>query len=116
MQRLRASRAGRVLLKVVVGVVGALVVGLGIVLLPLPGPGWLVIFAGFGIWTIEFPWAKRLFHFVNRHRQRWTVWLREQPRSTRIGLGVVVLILAVAVIWLSVKVTIDEDLTFRTWL
>lgn len=43
---------------------GVLLVGLplvvvGIILLPLPGPGSLVIFAGLAVLAIEFAWAER---------------------------------------------------------
>ncbi|HEY5833624.1 TIGR02611 family protein [Streptomyces sp.] len=40
-------------------VVGLAVVIGGIILLPLPGPGWLVIFGGVAIWGTEFHWAQR---------------------------------------------------------
>ena len=46
--------------KVGVGAIGATTVGVGIVLLPLPGPGTLVILAGLGILGSEFPAARRL--------------------------------------------------------
>jgi uncharacterized protein (TIGR02611 family) len=39
---------------------GFTVVGTGIVLLPLPGPGWVVIFAGFAILASEFEFAERV--------------------------------------------------------
>jgi uncharacterized protein (TIGR02611 family) len=39
---------------------GFAVVGAGIILLPLPGPGWLVIFAGFAILASEFDFAERI--------------------------------------------------------
>lgn len=39
---------------------GFTIVGTGIVLLPLPGPGWLVIFAGFAILASEFDFAERI--------------------------------------------------------
>jgi len=29
-------------------------------MLPLPGPGWLVIFAGMALWGTEFTWAQRV--------------------------------------------------------
>lgn len=37
---------------------GALLVGTGIVLLPLPGPGFLVIFAGMVVLATEYDWAR----------------------------------------------------------
>ena len=39
---------------------GFTVVGTGIVLLPLPGPGWVIIFAGFAILASEFEFAERI--------------------------------------------------------
>lgn len=39
---------------------GFTVVGAGIVLLPLPGPGWVIIFAGFAILASEFAFAERI--------------------------------------------------------
>ncbi|MFF4243470.1 TIGR02611 family protein [Streptomyces sp. NPDC001822] len=47
-------------------VVGAAVVGTGIVLLPLPGPGWLVIFAGMAVWATEFTWAQFVLRWTRR--------------------------------------------------
>lgn len=45
---------------------GFLVVLVGIVLLPLPGPGWLVIAAGFVILSRDFAWAERTLAIVRR--------------------------------------------------
>jgi uncharacterized protein (TIGR02611 family) len=39
---------------------GFTVVIVGIILLPLPGPGWLIIFAGFAILASEFEFAERV--------------------------------------------------------
>lgn len=39
---------------------GFAVVGTGIILLPLPGPGWVIIFAGFAILATEFEFAERV--------------------------------------------------------
>lgn len=46
--------------------VGLAVVGGGVLLLPLPGPGWLVIFGGMAIWGTEFVWAQRVLHWTRR--------------------------------------------------
>jgi uncharacterized protein (TIGR02611 family) len=46
--------------KPLVFVLGFTIVATGIVLLPLPGPGWLVIFAGFAILATEFEFAERI--------------------------------------------------------
>jgi uncharacterized protein (TIGR02611 family) len=46
--------------KPLIFVLGFTVVITGIILLPLPGPGWLVIFAGFAILATEFEFAERV--------------------------------------------------------
>jgi uncharacterized protein (TIGR02611 family) len=46
--------------KAVIFVVGATVILAGIAMLILPGPGWLVIFAGLAILATEFVWARHL--------------------------------------------------------
>ena len=50
---LRAAR------KAGVAVVGGSLVGVGIVLIPLPGPGTLIVAAGMGVLATEFPAARR---------------------------------------------------------
>ncbi|MFJ4970487.1 TIGR02611 family protein [Streptomyces sp. NPDC088755] len=51
--------------------VGVFVVGLGVVvagvlMLVLPGPGWLVIFGGMAIWATEFVWAQLVLRWTKR--------------------------------------------------
>jgi tellurite resistance protein TerC len=53
--------------KVVVGVVGGTVVLIGIALLFLPGPAFLVIPIGLAILGLEFAWARR---WLRRVRER----------------------------------------------
>ncbi|WP_369794636.1 PGPGW domain-containing protein [Kutzneria sp. 744] len=38
-------------------IAGFAVLALGIVLIPYPGPGWLVFFAGLAILATEFTWS-----------------------------------------------------------
>ena len=71
---------------------GLIVVLVGIVLLAVPGPGWLVIFLGLGIWATEFGWAKSLLGFVRRTVGTWTAWLRRQPRWLSALVGAIGLI------------------------
>jgi len=46
-----------ILKRIAVGVVGGTVTVVGVIALVAPGPGWLIIFAGFGILATEFAWA-----------------------------------------------------------
>jgi uncharacterized protein (TIGR02611 family) len=50
----------RVLGRIGRSVAGVLLVLVGIVLVPLPGPGFLVIFAGLVILARDYAWAQRL--------------------------------------------------------
>ena len=38
--------------------VGMMILALGVVLLPLPGPGMLVVVLGMGVLSVEFAWAR----------------------------------------------------------
>ncbi|MEU5194611.1 TIGR02611 family protein [Streptomyces scabiei] len=52
--------------QVAVFVVGLAVVVAGVIMLPLPGPGWLVIFGGMAIWATEFVWAQLVLRWTKR--------------------------------------------------
>ena len=45
--------------KAIVGLAGVVVIAIGIVLIPLPGPGWLIVAGGLAILATEFPAARR---------------------------------------------------------
>ncbi|RMI35976.1 TIGR02611 family protein [Streptomyces triticirhizae] len=62
----RSRRTLHVGWQVGVFVVGLVVVVTGVILLPLPGPGWLVIFAGMAIWGTEFVWAQLVLRWTRR--------------------------------------------------
>lgn len=65
----------RVLHKGVVTVLGGVFVLLGIIMLVTPGPGWLAIFLGIGLWSTEFAWAHRLNQRVKRLAlNAWRWW------------------------------------------
>ena len=101
--RVRASRTGRLTLQLVIGIVGAVVVAIGIVLIPFPGPGWLIVLGGLAIWAIEFVWAQRLLHFTRTHLERWWHWLGRQNIFVRILAGLIGLIFVGTVVYLSVS-------------
>jgi len=53
--------------RLIIGVVGATILLLGLVLLVLPGPGFVVIILGLGILATEFVWAKSLLEKAKHH-------------------------------------------------
>ncbi|MFD9796477.1 TIGR02611 family protein [Streptomyces sp. NPDC059070] len=63
---IKASRPLHLSWQVGVFVVGLAVVVAGIIMLPLPGPGWLVIFGGMAIWATEFVWAQLVLRWTRR--------------------------------------------------
>ncbi|WP_268891327.1 TIGR02611 family protein [Actinokineospora pegani] len=67
-----------------VGVVGSLVLVLGVVLIPYPGPGWLVVFAGLAILAAEFRWARRVLSYARSKYDAWTDWLKRQSLPVRL--------------------------------
>ena len=106
LHRVRAHPTGRVVFRVGVGVLGGLVVLVGIVLLPLPGPGWAIIFLGLAIWSVEFHWARRLLRFARREVARWRAWYSGQGWPMKIASGVLTALVVLAIVggalWLSV--------------
>ncbi|MEE4420030.1 MULTISPECIES: TIGR02611 family protein [Streptomyces] len=63
---IKRSRPLHLSWQVGVFVVGLAVVAGGVIMLPLPGPGWLVIFAGMAIWATEFVWAQLVLRWTKR--------------------------------------------------
>lgn len=88
--------------RVVVGVVGTAVVLGGIALIPLPGPGWLIVFAGLALLSTEFAWAGRLLDFARSKVRGWTDWVTRQSVLVRTGIGLGSLLAVGAAVWLYV--------------
>jgi len=66
-----------------VGVVGTVLALVGLVLVPLPGPGWLVVFAGLALLGTEFVWAHRLSHWLKSQLARFWAWWRARRAQRR---------------------------------
>nr|WP_165435692.1 PGPGW domain-containing protein [Micromonospora violae] len=109
LELIRANPTGRIALKIFIAIAGALVVTIGIALIPLPGPGWLLVIAGLGIWAVEYHWARRLLGFTRRHVHGWTRWVTRQSLVVRIVLGSVGLVFVATVVWLSLKYSLGID-------
>jgi uncharacterized protein (TIGR02611 family) len=101
LERIRATRTGRLTLRIIIGVVGVAVVLIGLVLVPLPGPGWLIVLAGLAILSLEFEWAQRLLHFTRTQLERWWRWLERQPLAVRLLAGLVGFLFVGTVLWFS---------------
>ena len=64
--------------KVLVTTLGGLIVIVGLILVPLPGPGWLIVFIGLTLLGTEYHWARRLLGWLRRvlarFWERWNMW------------------------------------------
>jgi uncharacterized protein (TIGR02611 family) len=113
--RIRAVPGGDTILKIVVATTGAVFVALGLILVPLPGPGWAIVFGGLAIWAIEFAWAQNLLDWVRRQVRAWTAWFRRLPWPLRILLSAVVLAAVAGVAWLWIGERYGFDALSRLW-
>ena len=118
LDKIRASPTAHLALKIGIAVLGALVIALGIVLIPFPGPGWAIVILGLAIWAVEFAWAKELLQFTKRYLQTWTRWIAARPWPVRVVIGLVGLFFVGVVVWGSVRLSFGVDLVAegREWL
>ncbi|MDI6101205.1 TIGR02611 family protein [Actinoplanes sp. NEAU-A12] len=110
LDRIRSNSTGRLALKIGVGILGGLVVAVGIVLIPFPGPGWAIVILGLAILAIEFHWARGLLAFTKRHVQSWTHWIGRQSLPIRALIGLAGMLFISAVVWASVRLSFGIDL------
>ena len=73
--------------RVVVGIVGLAVLGVGILAIPYPGPGWAIVFIGLAILATEFKWARLALKFTRERYDQVMAWFKRQGRWVQ-ALGV----------------------------
>ncbi len=99
--RVTALPGGRTVWRLLIGVIGGVIVVIGLLLIPLPGPGWALVFVGVALWATEFQWANRLLQFGRRVLRQWTDWAKRQSLVIRLLLGLVGLLVLVGVAYLG---------------
>ncbi|WAX57692.1 TIGR02611 family protein [Jatrophihabitans cynanchi] len=99
--RIRALPGGTIAWRVLVTLVGVAIIVLGIILLPLPGPGWLIIFAGLGLLATEYAWASRLLQRTRRYVLAWTRWAARQSLFVQFLIGLAGLLVVGSALWLA---------------
>lgn len=85
--------------KAAVAIVGTVVLLVGIVAIPYPGPGWLIVFAGLAILATEFAWAQGILEYARDKYERWQDWLKRQPVAIKVAVLALTGIIVVATIW-----------------
>ena len=114
-QRVTSTRTGRISWQLLIGLLGAVVVGIGIVLIPFPGPGWLIVLAGLAIWAVEFVWAQRLLHFTRTQLERWWHWLGRQHIVVRLLAGLIGLVFVTTVVLVSLRYSFGINALGSFW-
>jgi uncharacterized protein (TIGR02611 family) len=102
-RKIRANPKSYLIYRVVVGVVGTLITVGGLILIPAPGPGWVIVFLGLAVLASEFEWADRLLSYARRQVRRWSDWAARQSLPVRLLLGLGTLILLVALLWVMLR-------------
>ena len=105
LQNLRANAATYRLYRIGVGVVGSVLVVGGLLLVPLPGPGWLIVILGLAVLATEFERAQRLLVFVRSTVRAWDRWMSRQAWYVQAVVGLLTFAFVAAVVWATLKVT-----------
>lgn len=86
--------------KVLIGFVGWAVLLLGIVMIPYPGPGWVVVFVGLSILATEFDWARDVHEFAHGKYDAWQAWLKVQPIYIKVLFWCLTAVTVIVTVWL----------------
>jgi len=90
--------------RILVALVGFAIVITGLALIPLPGPGWLIVFGGLAVLSTEFVWAERLLNFARGKVRGWTEWVTGQSLAVRSLISLLGLAVVAAAVTVYVKV------------
>lgn len=97
--------------KTTIAVLGFLVVILGLIMVPYPGPGWLVVFAGLAVLATEFDWAQGILDKAKGYYDAWMNWLANQVFVVRAFFWLLTCAVVIITIWL-----LDGYGLFNRWL
>jgi uncharacterized protein (TIGR02611 family) len=90
--------------RIVVAVIGLAITIGGLALVPLPGPGWLIVFVGVAVLASEFESARKVERRGKRILTAWTDWLKRQSRPVQLLVGLATAVLVALVIYLVFRV------------
>lgn len=97
---------------------GGLLLIVGIIAIPYPGPGWLIVFAALGILAQEYPWAKKLLKFAKQKYDTWNEWVSKQNKGVKAATFIATALIVVLTLWLLNVYGVLADLVGLdiTWL
>lgn len=94
------AEAGRKLKRLLIGILGGLVLVIGVIAIPYPGPGWLIVFTGLAILATEFEWAQKVLHFARGKYDGWQDWLSHQAWWVKAVFWLLTAAVVVLTLWL----------------
>lgn len=95
----RANPTTHLAYRLVVGVVGCAVLAVGIVTIPYPGPGWLIVFAGLGILATEFAWARTALTHARERYHAVMGWYKRQGLPLQVLGALATAAVVLATLW-----------------
>lgn len=117
--KIRANAQSYLVYRWVIFVLGLAIVSVGLVLVPLPGPGWFIVIVGLLIWASEFERAQRLLDFVKDKVALWNAWVLTQNWLVRGVLALLTLAFVLAVVWVVFRLSGSVALLpepYEAWL
>lgn len=111
----KVQKTKKALKKSTIGVLGGLVVLLGLILVPYPGPGWLIVFAGLAILATEFDRARQVLNFAKGKYDDWQAWLKNQSSIVQAAALLLTFTIVIVTIWLLNGYGIINDLLNLGW-
>ena len=99
-EKVKSTKHGKLVWRISVGVIGGIVLIAGLIAIPYPGPGWLIVFAGLGILATEFEWAHRLLRFARSKYDAFADWLGRQNVMVKALFGLGTCAIVLATVWL----------------
>jgi uncharacterized protein (TIGR02611 family) len=97
--RLRERPVADFVYRVVVAVVGTVVLAVGIVAIPYPGPGWAIVFLGLAILATEFRAAQVALHWVKLRYEAVMAWFARQHIAVKALSAAFTGLVVVASLW-----------------
>ena len=97
--RIKSRPASRRPYRLAVFGVGLVIVLAGLALVPLPGPGWAIVFLGIAIWASEFEKAQQLLEWGKGVLSRWNTWVLAQAWYVKVGVALATMALVGLVFW-----------------
>lgn len=82
-----------------VGIVGLVLLVVGIIAIPYPGPGWAIVFVGLAILATEFDWARRLLAYTRGLYDAAMAWFRGQGLWVQALGAAVTAVFVVVTLW-----------------